>query len=161
MIKLRDVYYCTEHDGIPARHDWICYESMWRLAPCSIWHRLFPLALIILFRITSFSYVINELLSIAIYPSSFTNPETLRLPSTRSLWAAKSNIEWQRQYARRLSKRQSKDGLSIGHLRQYAGYSGDCSTKKGLAADTEDWCLEHDELGALIWMTTKLQVVSV
>lgn len=84
---------------------------------------------------------------------------SVHLPSTRSLWAAKSNMEWQRQYAKQLSKAQFGDYFKISHLREYARCSGDRSAKKDWVADFENWCLDHDELGTLIWMATKLDPV--
>ncbi|KAF4830442.1 hypothetical protein CGCTS75_v006013 [Colletotrichum tropicale] len=142
MMNVRDMDYCHQTDELPTRHEWICNQSMW--------------------RVTSFCYALNELVHIAITPSSGNGGGSCRrvhLPSTRSLWAAKSNLEWQRQYAKQLSKRHLRDCFRIAHLREYAKYSGDSSAGKSWAADFEDWCLDHDELGTLIWMATKLDPV--
>lgn len=46
MIKIRDMDYCTQHDGIPSRHDWICNQSMWRLDPPSFQHSMFTLMIL-------------------------------------------------------------------------------------------------------------------
>ncbi|KAF5516315.1 hypothetical protein CGCS363_v000901 [Colletotrichum siamense] len=142
MMNVRDMDYCHQTDEVPTRHEWICNQSMW--------------------RVTSFCYALNELLHIAKIPSSGNGGGPCRrvhLPSTRSLWTAKSNLEWQRQYAKQLSKRQLRDCYRIAHLREYAKYSGDSSAVKSWATDLDDWCLDHDELGTLIWMATKLDPV--
>ncbi|KAK2734369.1 C6 finger domain-containing protein [Colletotrichum kahawae] len=142
MMNVRDMDFCHQTDEVPTRHEWICNQSMW--------------------RVISFCYALNELVHIAITPSSGNGGGSCRrvhLPSTRSLWTAKSNIEWQRQYAKQLSKRQLRDCFRIAHLREYAKYPGNSSAGKSWAADFEDWCLDHDELGTLIWMATKLDPV--
>ncbi|KAF4819513.1 hypothetical protein CGCSCA5_v004379 [Colletotrichum siamense] len=133
MMNVRDMDYCHQTDEVPTRHE-----------------------------VTSFCYALNELLHIAKIPSSGNGGGPCRrvhLPSTRSLWTAKSNLEWQRQYAKQLSKRQLRDCYRIAHLREYAKYSGDSSAVKSWATDLDDWCLDHDELGTLIWMATKLDPV--
>ncbi|KAK1856315.1 C6 finger domain-containing protein [Colletotrichum chrysophilum] len=142
MMNVRDMDYCHQTDEVPSRHEWICNQSMW--------------------RVTSFCYALNELLHIAKIPSSGNGGGPCRrvhLPSTRSLWTAKSNLEWQRQYAKQLSKRQLRDCYRIAHLREYSKYPGDSSAGRSWATDLDDWCLDHDELGTLIWMATKLDPV--
>ncbi|KXH44665.1 hypothetical protein CNYM01_07507 [Colletotrichum nymphaeae SA-01] len=132
----------TQHDSIPNRHEWISNESVGRL--------------------TCFCYALNELLSIAICPSSGNGGatcKTVQLPSTRSLWRAKANIEWQRQYLEQLSQRGFRDTLKVSHLREYARYAGNALPREGWVADFENWCLDHDELGQFIWMATKLEPV--
>ncbi|KAI9148454.1 hypothetical protein HJFPF1_12286 [Paramyrothecium foliicola] len=98
----------------------------------------------------------------AIRPSSGHGGATCRsvgLPSTRSLWRAKSNIEWQQHYVHQLSKREFNDTLKVWHLREYAQSAGDDSPGKDWVADFEAWCLDHDELGHFLWMATKLDPV--
>ncbi|KAK7445980.1 hypothetical protein Landi51_07907 [Colletotrichum acutatum] len=142
MMKDRTGANYTQHHSISNRHEWISNESVGRLI--------------------CFCYALNELLSIAICPSSGNGGatcKTVHLPSTRSLWLAKANIEWQRQYLEQLSQRDFKDTLKVSHLREYARYAGNALPREGWVADVENWCLDHDELGHFIWMATKLEPV--
>ncbi|KAL0939162.1 C6 finger domain-containing protein [Colletotrichum truncatum] len=104
-------------------------------------------------------YTINELLSLVGSPSSGNGGgacKTVGLPSTRSLWAAKTNVEWQRNYTKQAYQRLFKEGLKIVHLREYTKLSGDSSPKRGWMSDFETWCSDHDDFGTLIWMATRL-----
>lgn len=142
MMQARDEANYTQHHSIPNRHEWIINESVGRLI--------------------CFCYALNELLSIAICPSSGHGGATCRtvhLPSTRSLWLAKANIEWQQQYLEQLSQRDFKDNLKVSHLREYAQRAEDTLPLEGWVANFENWCLNHDELGQFIWMATKLDPV--
>ncbi|KAK1507833.1 uncharacterized protein CCOS01_16139 [Colletotrichum costaricense] len=125
----RDGVNYMQHHSIPNRRKWISNESVG---------------------------------SIAICPSSGHGGATCRtvhLPSTRSLWQAKANIEWQRQYLDQISQRSFKDTLKVSHLREYAQPAGDALLREAWVNDFEGWCLDHDELGQFIWMATKLDPV--
>lgn len=84
-----------------------------------------------------------------------------QLPCTRSLWSAKSNVDWQRLYVLQASKRKSSDPLKMAHLLEYSKPVGGESVKKRWMADLETWCLDHDNFGTLIWSAIKLDPVGI
>lgn len=165
MMQARDEANYTQHHSIPNRHEWIINESVGRLVIYIPYGRMNVLSIdkpLPLPRLICFCYALNELLSIAICPSSGHGGATCRtvhLPSTRSLWLAKANIEWQQQYLEQLSQRDFKDNLKVSHLREYAQRAEDTLPLEGWVANFENWCLNHDELGQFIWMATKLDPV--
>lgn len=98
----------------------------------------------------SFCYTLNELLHLAVFPSSGNGGSSLKrvnIPSIRSLWMAKTSVAWHRQYAAQRSTRKFKEPLELAHLREYATHiSGDPRTKDWVS-DLDAWCSDHDDLG--------------
>lgn len=109
------------------------------------------------YRTTSFLYTLNELLHLAVSPSSgLGGSSRVNVPSTRSLWMAKSSIAWHRQYAAQRSKRRFKKPLKIAQIREYTTHISEDPRTKDWVSDLDSWCSDHDDFGDLIWMATRL-----
>lgn len=95
----------------------------------------------------------------AVSPSSGLGGSSVKrvnIPSTRSLWMAKSSIAWHRQYAAQRSKRRFQEPLKLAQIREYTTHISEDPRTKDWISDLDAWCSDHDDFGALIWMATKL-----
>lgn len=90
-------------------------------------------------------------MNIGLYPSrSCTKLDQIPLPSSKRLWDASTNSEWEEAYKCYLSSRSSAEIPNIGDLR--TAQRLDAVMTKTLEDDMRDWSSSADSFGGLIMM---------
>jgi len=139
-----------DQGGIPSWKDWLFRESLRRYINATNSDN----SLTVSYRTMILLWLSHAILDVNI---GVTRPgqqcyalDDIPLPSTKELWEASSQKEWETEYWSYLSSRKSTDMLKVGHLRN--AQQIDSLSTTACTEDLKNWSANLDSFGGLLMM---------